>query len=88
MRIFLILLLIVGFIGCAVTPDPRETPEPAAAPEPLPDFDTLWDYSNPAKTEQTFRELSRRPLVASAEERNRNPRSRSAKLRVAARTGD
>jgi tetratricopeptide (TPR) repeat protein len=24
---------------------------------PLPDFDTLWDYSNPAATEQKFRDL-------------------------------
>lgn len=38
-----------------------------------------------AKTEGTFRELTRRPIVAEAAERRRNPRSRSAKLRVAER---
>jgi len=33
----------------------------------------------------TFRELTKRPVVAAEEERRRNPRSRSAKLRVAER---
>lgn len=38
-----------------------------------------------AKLEGTFRELTKRPVVADAAERKRNPRSRSAKLRVAER---
>jgi 16S rRNA (cytosine1402-N4)-methyltransferase len=38
-----------------------------------------------AKVAGRFRELTRRPVVADAVERKRNPRSRSAKLRVAER---
>ena len=39
-----------------------------------------------AKAEGTFREVTKRPVVPDALERKRNPRSRSAKLRVAERT--
>jgi 16S rRNA (cytosine1402-N4)-methyltransferase len=39
-----------------------------------------------SRTEGTFREITKRPLIADAVERKRNPRSRSAKLRVAERT--
>jgi 16S rRNA (cytosine1402-N4)-methyltransferase len=38
-----------------------------------------------AKAEGTFEEITRRPVVASPDERRANPRSRSAKLRVAMR---
>jgi 16S rRNA (cytosine1402-N4)-methyltransferase len=37
------------------------------------------------KNEQVYRIVTKKPVVASAEERKRNPRSRSAKLRVAVR---
>jgi 16S rRNA (cytosine1402-N4)-methyltransferase len=39
-----------------------------------------------SRSEGTFREVTRRPVIADATERKRNPRSRSAKLRVAERT--
>ena len=38
-----------------------------------------------SETEPTLRDLARKPLVASEGERERNPRSRSAKLRIAER---
>jgi 16S rRNA (cytosine1402-N4)-methyltransferase len=37
------------------------------------------------KNEQVYRIVTKKPVVASAEERKVNPRSRSAKLRVAVR---
>src|SRR5687767_12230940 len=43
---FLILFLILAMTTCA-----------SSAPEELPDFIKLWDFSNPAKTEELFREI-------------------------------
>lgn len=40
-----------------------------------------------AEKSKTMRELTDRPIVASGQERSRNPRSRSAKMRVAQRLG-
>lgn len=40
------------------------------------------------KVEKVYRILTKKPLIASPEERRDNPRSRSAKLRVAVRLGD
>jgi 16S rRNA (cytosine1402-N4)-methyltransferase len=48
---------------------------------------TVKDFLRQAKTDKTMRELTRRPVVADPAERKRNPRSRSAKLRVAERSG-
>lgn len=43
-------------------------------------------FTRAAKSAGTFEELTRRPVIAEPDEREANPRSRSAKLRVARRT--
>lgn len=43
------------------------------------------EFLREARRQGTFAELTKRPVVAEPEERDRNPRSRSAKLRVAQR---
>ncbi len=53
MRLFFLSILLLVLGGCQVTPDSRE----ASAPEPLPDFDSQWDYSDPAGTELVFRRI-------------------------------
>ncbi|MCP4591010.1 MAG: 16S rRNA (cytosine(1402)-N(4))-methyltransferase RsmH [bacterium] len=52
----------------------------------LEDRMVKWDFRR-CKDEGTYDLVTRRPVVAEAEERRENPRSRSAKLRVARRTG-
>lgn len=47
---------------------------------------TVKSFLREAKAAGTMRELTKRPVIADAQERARNPRSRSAKLRVAERT--
>ena len=49
---------------------------------------TVKQFMRAAKQDGTFIELTRRPVVVEADERDRNPRSRSAKLRVAERPRD
>ena len=44
-----ILLTVLTIGGCLIKPKKEA--------KPLPDFDTLWDYSNPEQTEKKFREL-------------------------------
>lgn len=50
MRRFLILLVVLAIAGCS-----RQALQKRE--EPLPDFDALWDYTNPEETEVRFREL-------------------------------
>ena len=47
---------------------------------------TVKRFLRESRSEGTFLEVTKRPVIADAAERKRNPRSRSAKLRVAERT--
>ena len=47
--IIILTFLLIG--GCSMTP------KPSVEAKPLPNFDTLWNYSDPKGTEAKFREL-------------------------------
>jgi tetratricopeptide (TPR) repeat protein len=52
-RLFLMSILALILGGCHVRPDRHDT----SPTQPLPDFDSQWDYSDPAGTESVFREI-------------------------------
>lgn len=72
------------FLGC-VTPHVRPGGRLAVISFHSLEDGLVKQFMRAAKAAGTFEELTRRPVIADPAERERNPRSRSSKLRVGAR---